>query len=84
MDLKFPLTDTHNTSIIHIQGQLCCKTLIAILYCSKKPFMEAQEKARVHSLMKSPQLQSYLFTSSRKAQVINQQKFYFDPEILHK
>lgn len=46
--------------------------------------MEAEEKNGVHSLIRSPQLQSPQFTSTRKTYVKNQQKFYFDPEILGK
>lgn len=67
-----------------MQGQLYYKTSIVILYCSKQPFMEAQEKNGVHSLIRSPQLQSHQFPSTRKTWVINQQEFYFDPEVLCK
>lgn len=68
-----------------MQGQLYCKTSTVIPYCSKQPFMEAQEKKNgVHSLIRSPQLQPLQFTSTRKTWVINQQKFYFDPEVLCK
>lgn len=52
--------------MIYIQGQLCYKTLIITLYCSKTPFMEADEKNRAHSLIQLPPQQFLQITSTEK------------------
>lgn len=52
--------------MIYLQGQLCCKTLITTFYCSKTPFMEADEKNRAHSLIQLPQKQFLQITSTEK------------------